>query len=86
MRSRIVYIELKTGFNDNGPARIGRVSFSRTLQTTYYGTVASARKASSTSTKVEAVATPRAARTAQLCRSRMSRDAFRPPSGGHRAG
>jgi hypothetical protein len=36
MRSRIMYIELKTGFNDNGPARIGRVSFSRTFQTIYY--------------------------------------------------
>jgi hypothetical protein len=36
--------------------------------------------------QVEAVATPRTARTAQLCRSRMSSDAFRPPSGRHRAG
>ncbi len=36
MRSRIMYIELKSGFNDNGPARIGRVRFSRTLQTIYY--------------------------------------------------
>jgi hypothetical protein len=36
MRSRIMYIELKTGFNDNGPARIGRVSFSRIFQTIYY--------------------------------------------------
>jgi len=36
MRGRIMYLELKTGFNDNGPARIGRVSFSRTLQTIYY--------------------------------------------------
>jgi hypothetical protein len=36
MHSRIMYVELKTGFDDNGPARIGRVRFSRTFQTIYY--------------------------------------------------
>jgi hypothetical protein len=36
MRTRIMYVELKTGHNDNGPAWIGRVSFSKTGQTIYY--------------------------------------------------
>jgi hypothetical protein len=31
-----MYIELKTGFNDNGPARIGRVTFSKSGQSIYY--------------------------------------------------
>lgn len=31
-----MYVELKTGYDDNGPARIGRVSFSKTGQTIYY--------------------------------------------------
>ncbi len=31
-----MYIELKTGFNDNGPAWIGRVRFSKTGRTVYY--------------------------------------------------
>ncbi len=31
-----MYVELKTGHNDNGPAWIGRVSFSKTGQTIYY--------------------------------------------------
>lgn len=31
-----MYIELKTGFGDNGPARIGRVTFSRSSVTIYY--------------------------------------------------
>jgi hypothetical protein len=34
--TRIMYLELKTGHQDNGPARIGRVSFSRTGRTIYY--------------------------------------------------
>jgi len=34
--SRIVYIELKTGHADDGPARIGRVTFSKTARTIYY--------------------------------------------------
>ncbi|MEN6372955.1 MAG: 1-deoxy-D-xylulose-5-phosphate synthase [Armatimonadota bacterium] len=39
MKSRIMYIELKThpgGHNDAGPARIGRVTFSKTGSTLYY--------------------------------------------------
>jgi hypothetical protein len=31
-----MYIELKTGFNDDGPAWIGRVTFSKTGRTIYY--------------------------------------------------
>ena len=34
--TRIMYIELKTGYGDNGPAWIGRVSFSKSGQTVYY--------------------------------------------------
>ena len=36
MKTRIMYIELKSGFNDNGPARIGRVTFSKTGRTLRY--------------------------------------------------
>ena len=39
MKPRIMYIELKShtgGHNDNGPARIGRVTFSKTGKTIYY--------------------------------------------------
>ena len=36
MRTRIMYVELKTGHNDNGPAWIGRVGFFNTGQTIYY--------------------------------------------------
>ena len=37
MKSRIMYIELKgPDHNDNGPARIGRVTFSKTGKTIYY--------------------------------------------------
>jgi hypothetical protein len=36
MKSRIMYIELKTGYEDNGPACIGRVTFSKTGRTIYY--------------------------------------------------
>ncbi len=38
-KSRIMYIELKScpdGHNDNGPAKIGRVTFSKTGRTIYY--------------------------------------------------
>ncbi|MEM1043975.1 MAG: hypothetical protein AAGI91_15275 [Bacteroidota bacterium] len=35
-RSRIVYLELKSGFSDNGPARIGRVTFSKSGRSVYY--------------------------------------------------
>jgi hypothetical protein len=34
--TRIMYMELKAGYGDRGPARIGRVRFSRTLRTIYY--------------------------------------------------
>lgn len=29
MKSRIMYIELKSGYSDDGPARIGRVTFTK---------------------------------------------------------
>lgn len=35
-KTRVMYIELKSGHGDSGPARIGRVSFSKTGQTVYY--------------------------------------------------
>ncbi len=35
VKSRIMYVELKTGHMDNGPAWIGRVTFSKTGQTIY---------------------------------------------------
>jgi hypothetical protein len=31
-----MYVELKSGFNDDGPAWIGRVRFSKTGRTVYY--------------------------------------------------
>ena len=34
--SRIMYLERKSGFNDNGPARIGRVTFSKSGRSVYY--------------------------------------------------
>lgn len=34
--TRIMYIERKSGYSDDGPARIGRVTFSRTRGTLYY--------------------------------------------------
>lgn len=39
-KTRVMYIELKSGYSDNGPARIGRVSFSKTGRTIYYGSKA----------------------------------------------
>lgn len=36
MKSEIKYIELKTGYSDNGPAWIGMVSFSKTGRTLYF--------------------------------------------------
>jgi hypothetical protein len=33
---RIMYVELKSGYHDNGPAWIGRVAFSKTGRTIYY--------------------------------------------------
>ena len=36
MKTRIMYIELKTGYEDDGPARIGRVRFSKSGKTIYY--------------------------------------------------
>jgi hypothetical protein len=35
-QSRIMYMELKSGHGDRGPARIGRIRFSRTGRTLYY--------------------------------------------------
>ena len=37
MNSRIMYIELKSGYSDNGPARIGRLTFSKSGRSVYYG-------------------------------------------------
>lgn len=34
--NRIMYIECKSGYGDDGPARIGRVTFSKTGRTIYY--------------------------------------------------
>lgn len=36
MKSKLVYVELKTGYNDNGPAWIGKAIFSRTGNTIYF--------------------------------------------------
>ncbi len=36
-KTRIMYIECKSGHDGRGPARIGRVSFSATGKTIYYG-------------------------------------------------
>ena len=36
MRTEIKYLELKTGFSDNGPAWIGMVSFSKSGKTIYF--------------------------------------------------
>jgi len=35
-KTRILYMELKSGHGDSGPARIGRVSFSHSGRTLYY--------------------------------------------------
>ena len=35
-QTRVMYIERKSGHHDDGPARIGRVSFSQTGRTIYY--------------------------------------------------
>jgi len=42
------YIELKTGYNDNGPAWIGRVKLSRSGQTVYFNGKAFKRVGSGT--------------------------------------
>jgi len=34
--NRIMYIELKTGYGDNGPAWIGKIKFSKSGQTVYF--------------------------------------------------
>ena len=36
MKSEIKYIELKSGFSDNGPAWIGFTSFSKSGKTIYF--------------------------------------------------
>ena len=40
MKSEIKYIELKSGYNDDGPAWIGMVEFSKTGQTIYFNSQA----------------------------------------------
>src|SRR5436305_15323047 len=35
-RSRIMYVELKSGYNDDGPAWIARVHFSKAGRTVYF--------------------------------------------------
>tara|TARA_R110002072_G_scaffold42064_9_gene117820 strand:+ start:106727 stop:107053 length:327 start_codon:yes stop_codon:yes gene_type:complete len=37
MKTRIMYIELKCGCGDSGPARIGRCRFSKSGSSVYYG-------------------------------------------------
>jgi hypothetical protein len=36
MKSRLMYVELKTGHSDDGPAWIGKASFSKTGRTIYF--------------------------------------------------
>jgi hypothetical protein len=36
MKSKLMYVELKTGFSDDGPAWIGQASFSKTGRTIYF--------------------------------------------------
>lgn len=36
MKSEIVYVELKTGYNDNGPSWIGKATYSKTGRTIYF--------------------------------------------------
>ena len=36
MKIRIMYVELKTGYNDNGPAWIGNAYFSKSGKTIYF--------------------------------------------------
>lgn len=36
MADRVMYVELKTGYSDNGPAWIGRVRMSKSGRTLYY--------------------------------------------------
>src|SRR5690554_7373181 len=36
MRTEVKYLELKSGFSDNGPAWIGMVSFSKSGKTIYF--------------------------------------------------
>jgi hypothetical protein len=36
MKDRIMYVELKSGFSDDGPAWIGKVKFSKSSQTVYF--------------------------------------------------
>jgi hypothetical protein len=36
MQPRVIYVELKSGWNDDGPAWISRVTFSKTGRTVYF--------------------------------------------------
>lgn len=36
MKSKVMYIELKSGYSDNRPAWIGKVGFSKSGQTIYF--------------------------------------------------
>ncbi|HEY2581810.1 MAG TPA: hypothetical protein VGI43_08390 [Mucilaginibacter sp.] len=36
MKSRLMYVELKTGYNDDGPAWIGTAFFSKTGRSVYF--------------------------------------------------
>ncbi|MBX2964880.1 MAG: hypothetical protein KF845_01955 [Cyclobacteriaceae bacterium] len=44
MTTRLMYIELKSGYSDNGPAWIGLVTFSRTMRTIYFNNKAFGKK------------------------------------------
>jgi hypothetical protein len=43
MQDRLMYVELKTGYRDNGPAWIGRARFSKSGRTVYFNGLALAR-------------------------------------------
>ena len=36
MKQKLMYVELKSGFNDNGPAWIGKITYSKSSQTIYF--------------------------------------------------
>ena len=48
MKRQLSYIELKTGYSDNGPAWIGLVEFSKTGQTLYFDNKALKRQKNGT--------------------------------------
>jgi hypothetical protein len=45
MESQLIYVELKSGYSDNGPAWIGKATFSKTGRTVYFNGQALKRSA-----------------------------------------